>query len=169
MTIHSSYLKNVLCLEYRKKVIEKLRREIKKSGLEFDAIAFMGMSGAVIAPTLGDKLKKPVIMVRKQKDTSHAVYGGNDGDITGCTYSVEGYTKGTTYIIIDDLMASGNTLRQLDKTIRKNESFDHYHCVGVFLYQSRGCGKELRRFTFMDGSIVNIHEFLIEREEENED
>lgn len=69
---------------------------------QFDALAFTGMSGALIAPLVAMRMDKPLIMVRKRGEQSHA----------GSMY-VEGDYNARRYIIIDDLVASGDTARRI--------------------------------------------------------
>ena len=65
---------------------------------DFDAIAFRGMSGALIAPALALQLNKSLIMVRKTTDHCHSFH------------LVEGDAAARTYIIADDFVWSGDTV-----------------------------------------------------------
>ena len=47
---------------------------IKESGIECDAIAFRGMSGALVGPMVALELGKEFIMVRKRNANSHSSY-----------------------------------------------------------------------------------------------
>lgn len=72
---------------------------------EFDAIAFRGMSGALIAPVVASRLKKSLIMVRKPNDDSHS------------THKVEGDSAARRYIILDDFCCNGDTQRAIREAI----------------------------------------------------
>lgn len=73
---------------------------------DFDTIAFRGMSGALTAPTLAMRLKKQMILVRKDGDDSH-------------TYDrVEGNRASLRYIIVDDFVSTGKTRNTIIDKVR---------------------------------------------------
>lgn len=84
----------------------------------FDAIAFRGMSGAIPAGILSIMLEKPLILVRKSRNDNHA----------GCL--VEGDSAAKTYIIVDDFICSGETIKAIVKGVL---GFTHGQakCVGI--------------------------------------
>src|SRR6185437_651522 len=95
----ASYLNSGLKKDLRNKVIMAMSDGIRHSGVEdFDAIAFTGLSGALVAPIVADLLGKELIAVRKEK-TNHS------------SNQIEGYIAGKTYIILDDCRSSGKTIR----------------------------------------------------------
>ncbi len=110
----SSYLRPAF--SKRPLVIKGVVDSILQSGVQFDTIAFRGMSGALIAPSVADQLDKPLCMSRKEIDNSHS------------TYWCEGHAAICNYIIIDDLICSGDTIRALI------DSIPNATCVGIFLY-----------------------------------
>jgi orotate phosphoribosyltransferase len=116
--IRSDYLKHLVDVARLPETVTKLVKLIKDSEVEFDAIAFRGMSGALIAPIIAMKLKKNMLMVRKD-DGNH--FGSN----------LEGVESSERYIIIDDLICSGNTLRIIREEVTKRIATAQ--CVGVFL------------------------------------
>jgi orotate phosphoribosyltransferase len=88
----------------------------------FDALAFTGSSGAALAFPLSYLMKLPLIHVRKS-DKNH--YGG----------SIEGTVSSKRYVIVDDFIASGTTVRRILKAIKKE--YKHpVEAVGIFLYDS---------------------------------
>lgn len=100
----------------------KLRKNVYKivnllRGKEFDAIAFRGMSGATIAPSVALALNKSLIMVRKPKDGSHS------------DMRVEGDRTARTYVIIDDFQSTGETVRAIVEDVH-NWSPDML-CIGA--------------------------------------
>ena len=121
------YLNCVLDLGKRKKVIRGCQLAVEQIGVKnFGAIAFRGMSGAVIAPALSDIYEKPLIIVRK-KEASHSGYAVE----FGC---VEAAKQG--YIIIDDLISSGATTRAIiysisDEAIKLGCEME---CKAIILY-----------------------------------
>jgi orotate phosphoribosyltransferase-like protein len=98
-------------------IVKELVKRIKKfqKTHEIDAIAFRGMSGALIAPIVSFKMGIPLIMVRKS-DHSHS------------GMRIEGYTDVTNVIIIDDVVCTGDTIREMKKMLKFNK------IVGMFLY-----------------------------------
>lgn len=86
--------------------------------LEFDAIAFSGQSGSLIAPIVAMLMGKSLIMVRKSGVRSHS------------SYKVEGDINAKSYIIIDDLTSSGKTIEFIQTSMR-DEGFKHCKYVGM--------------------------------------
>lgn len=86
--------------------------------LGFDAIAFSGQSGSLIAPIVAMLMGKSLIMVRKNGVRSHS------------SYKVEGDKNAKSYIIIDDLTNSGQTIEFIQTSMR-DEGFEHCKYVGM--------------------------------------
>src|SRR6185369_6448216 len=106
--IQSEYLGKVYGKQFLKLVpltVKKLRAIKKK--YPFDAIAFRGSSGAALAFPLSYFLKLPLIHVRKGE--SH--YGSG---------SIEGTISSKRYIIIDDFIDRGTTVKKIISEIKKN-------------------------------------------------
>lgn len=117
---HSIYLQNAIDIKLRKKTIKDLCALIKKHNLDFDSIAFTGLSGALVAPSVADKLNKNLIAIRKDNCDSHAASYSDE--------FIEGNLDSKKYIIVDDLIFSGSTIKRIMRKI------DFSECVGVFLY-----------------------------------
>lgn len=121
--LHCDYL-DVLRLPVLTETIKRSKRIIKDSGLEFDSIAFCGMSGAVVAPALAIALKKKLIMVRKTMDKSHS------------SCCVEGYIDAKKYLFVDDFISLGETFRFVRKQIKEQfTNGESAKCVGIFQYR----------------------------------
>jgi orotate phosphoribosyltransferase len=101
-----------------RKAVQKCLRVIRKRKLKFDAIAFRGLSGAVVAPMVALALKKTMIAVRKNR--SHGI-------------KVCGDLGAQSYLIIDDLISSGETVRTIVTDIER-ASLNEPTCVGVVFY-----------------------------------
>ena len=101
-----------------RKAVQKCVRVIRKRKLKFDAIAFRGLSGAVVAPMVALALKKTLIAVRKSN--SHGI-------------KVCGDLGAQSYLIIDDFISSGVTIRKIVTGIDR-ASLNEPTCVGVVLY-----------------------------------
>jgi adenine/guanine phosphoribosyltransferase-like PRPP-binding protein len=123
------YLESLLNPQVRKDTVKRVTKILKEFDKvrPFDAIAVSGMSGALIGSTIADRLGKGIIVVRKEDDTS-----------THSWYKVEGAIC-ERYIIIDDLIASGKTVRRIIDQIKK-EQYQDAKCVGIYLYYDRENG-----------------------------
>lgn len=121
--IHADYIDSSLCPNRRatkvKEAVETLR-EVK-----FDAIAVRGMSGAIIGGAIAHELSKPIILVRKD-DHEEAHHSCMD---------VEGpidWAPPARYVIVDDFVSSGNTLRRIQDKIGAKGNL-----IGAYLYRDR--------------------------------
>lgn len=128
MSCTSSYLTNALHFDLVKKNVKGIVARLKLWGIEFDGIAFTGMSGALVAPMVADKMKKKLLMVRK------------DGDVSHSSYAVEGHRDVKRYIVLDDLVCTGTSVRNVVKgVLRMRHSYEltGLECVGVFCWYER--------------------------------
>jgi hypothetical protein len=134
--IRSSYLIHLFDPAARQRTIEHLVKCIKTSGVRFNAVAFQGWSGALIAPELALKLNVGLVGVRKEYDREPA-HGRK----------VEGHIEtDLSYIIVDDFISSGKTISELIAAMEvQAKQFNEdgwlpvpvkYTCVGVFLWNS---------------------------------
>ncbi len=101
--IVSSYLHNVYHVNVFAKLINKATKQLKafRQKHPFDAIAFTGTSGAALAYPLSLRLKVPLICVRNPLIKNHS------------NHMVEGCYSAKRYIIIDDLIDVGNTIKRI--------------------------------------------------------
>jgi len=135
MKFGTGYLDHVLCadkLQTRAKIVSRNLLRLKKV-LSYDAIAFRGYSGAGMAFPVSYVTGLPLLLVRKTtvdnkiNDSSHGyvLHGDERKDIT-------------KYIILDDIIASGNTVRDIIRTVERRtfhpELPSRVECVGVCLY-----------------------------------
>lgn len=142
----TEYLHNALSLSKRKSAISKLVKTIKDSKIKFDAVAFTGMSGAMIAPVVADKLKKDLVLVRKNNDNCHSNLRVEMSD-----------KKSKKVVFVDDCISSGDTV---NRVIQELKSYN-IECDGVFLYSEEECYRRASRIN--DNNIrfgipiTNIH------------
>lgn len=104
------------------RVVKKI--VVLKKKLRFQAIAFTGSSGAAIAYAVSAATGIPLIHVRAKGTKSH-------GD------AIEGSDKRVErYVILDDMIASGATVRRVYTNVQRlaSRSWNTIECVGVLLY-----------------------------------
>jgi len=120
--IQTDYLGKVYGKQFLKLVPQaaKKLRSIKRKH-PFDAIAFTGSSGAALAYPLSYLMKLPLIHVRK--GTSH--YSGG---------KIEGTISSKRYIIIDDFIETGGTIKRIIKAI--NSELDNAKPAAICLYSA---------------------------------
>lgn len=117
--LNTEYLK---ALDYRSAQKILARAEKLLSKIKFDAIAYTGASGSLIAPALAFRMNRGLILVRKEKNT----HSGS---------KVEGHIDVERYIIVDDFVTSGKTVKRIAREVKA-------HCyqaklVGVYEYHYR--------------------------------
>lgn len=123
---HSDYL-DILQPEIMKMRQTHAVATFRYKDLQFDSLAFSGMSGALFAPMLARSLGKELIMVRKRADQSRHNPGVNHSP-----FAVEGFSGCKLYVIVDDTVSMGGTVRHIVTEIK---SFaPDAQCVGIFCY-----------------------------------
>ena len=142
MRFTTSYLDSIFesPLEY-KRLIDRIADQmvaLKKKN-SFSGMAFRGQSGAALAYPLSARLNIPLICVRKTREISHGL-------------NVEGSSRNIRrYIIIDDFIENGNTIKAIIKAIAKEEQWrspgkPNTKCVGIVLYTVAQCGEWNSKF-----------------------
>ncbi len=119
----ASHTSRILNHKYRNRIIMTTYQHLKKYEESYDAIVCCGTSGLMVVPQIAELLKKNIVVVRK--------------DLKGYSkFYVEGaYTK--KYIIVDDLICSGDTIRHIIRSIKKETSTSK--CIGVYSYMKDEC------------------------------
>lgn len=93
------------------------------ANVDFDSIAFIGMSGALLAPVLAFVMGKELIALRKHGSQSHS------------WHSIEGFNKTKRYIVVDDFICTGNTVRDIAKRMEGFAPGAEY--VGTYAYNDQ--------------------------------
>ncbi len=122
--VMSLYLSETLDVSSLKNIVYDLSVKLQPMSDEFDAIAVRGMSGSLVGPQIAMNLDKQLIIVRKE--TSHS-----------CS-KVEGYfSNNTRYIIVDDFIGTGATVRSIIDNIQESCHVSMYKatCVGLAMYK----------------------------------
>lgn len=120
----SSHTCRVLNHKIRNKIIIKAVCDLRKIKDDFDSIACCGTSGLMVVPQVAELLNKNIIIIRKKHDKCYS------------DFTVEG-VKPFRYIILDDLICSGNTLWYIRRSIE--DEYARVKCVGFYSYMPEEC------------------------------
>lgn len=118
----TEYLIPTISAEGRKTVVKRALEHLQH--VDFDSIAFTGMSGALLAPTLAYVLDKELIAVRKPDSATHSFH------------KIEGPKHPKRYVIVDDFICSGGTMEGI--IMRVKQFAPNAECVGVYEYYYGG-------------------------------
>jgi hypoxanthine phosphoribosyltransferase len=114
-----------------KSLIDLLVKNLEAYKGQYQAIAACGNSGMTVASAISYVTGVPIIAVRKESDRGN--HHGKD---------VTGYLGSGNYILLDDLVASGDTVRFVVREIEKaalNRDARRYlppKCAAILLYRS---------------------------------
>lgn len=129
---HASYLRDAF--EDTDMVIERVAKALE--GKDYDTIVGSGVSGAILLLKLRDRFKCNVAVVRKANDGSHSAE------------HVEG-TIGERFVVVDDQVASGGTVKHILRQIRKQlhdregvYNMPKFVGVACYCYSGPFCGIE---------------------------
>jgi adenine/guanine phosphoribosyltransferase-like PRPP-binding protein len=111
-----------------RRVVANCSKTVKQ--LKPDAIVCRGLSGISIAFAVSIATGVPVAVVRK-KDGNHS------------TFDVEGVINFKSYVVIDDLVDSGKTLKKIRQQVKSKEKDSN--CIGVLLYNTKASWRPLKQ------------------------
>jgi adenine/guanine phosphoribosyltransferase-like PRPP-binding protein len=114
----------VLNHKNRNKIIIKAVCDLRKIIDSFDTIACCGVSGLMVVPQIAELLNKNIVIVRKSEEKRYSEFW------------VEGATP-FRYIIVDDLICSGNTVKWIYNAI--HEDNPKAICTGLYCYLPEEC------------------------------
>ena len=137
-TLHAEYISSVVDKEMRKVTIQKAIDCLREHRKKFDVIVFTGLSGALIGPVVADALDCQFIAVRKDGDGSHS------------GFRCEGIPveDNFRYIIIDDIIATGHTFRQIISALDESRQCKGM-LAGIYLYSaSQICNRSSIEYDF---------------------
>jgi len=143
--ISSDYLSFALDPKRAAECFTKSIKTLRKSSVEFDAIAYTGVSGGLTAPVIAFLLKKPLVVVRKDTDTSkHS------------SHMIEGDAAATSFIIVDDFMCTGKTKTQIISAVTHWNNAEYegflsvlYNDFSLPLIEDRGLQTTIREEALM--------------------
>ena len=117
---HADYLTEVCNPGNRQTTVSKVVQAIRESKLQFDCIAVRGVSGLGFGAVIAHQLEKSLAIVRKSKRGTHS------------WHMVEAVECVERYLIVDDLIDSGTTVKDIVKKMKKE--FPEAKLVGCYLY-----------------------------------
>lgn len=115
------WLRSMVDPAERRRAVERTRHRLCELP-PFDAIAFTGLSGSVIAGAVGLAMDKYLYCVRKDGENRHS------------GYQCEGPGTGLRYVIIDDFISTGSTLRRIRNMVSAHTD-NAAQCVGAYLWR----------------------------------
>jgi adenine/guanine phosphoribosyltransferase-like PRPP-binding protein len=119
----ASHTCHVLNHKERNKIIIKAVCDLRKISDSFDSIACCGVSGLMVVPQVAELLNKNIVVVRK-------------GERCYSEFRTEGVAP-FRYIILDDLICSGSTVKHIKRVIK--DEYSRSSCVGVYCYLPNEC------------------------------
>lgn len=127
MSINSfSYFRAVFNPETFREVIHDA--ELALDGVQFDAIVATGYSGATFGAALSFAIGRPLVIVRKPKQSPMEHHSWN---------LIEGQCERLgTYLFVDDLVDSGATFKRVQAAMTK--ACKDSKCIGMYLYAMQG-------------------------------
>jgi adenine/guanine phosphoribosyltransferase-like PRPP-binding protein len=134
-----SHTSIILNHKERNAIVMKAVADLRK--LSFDSIVCSGTSGLLVVPQIAEILDKHIIVVRKPSEKRYSIF------------EIEGVTP-HHYIIVDDLICSGSTIKLIKKTLH-NEC-PRSICVGAYFYMPHECA-----YVGEDGSKLFLREYGI--------
>ena len=153
LDIASDYLN--ACFADLPRVIERAVTKLAPHLERFEGIAVRGTSGLLVGPMVAATLKKPWCIIRKPGDGTHSDYK-----------AVEGWFGFRTYIIIDDLISTGGTLKAIQQLLRDYaRSRGHAvtpRCMGYYLYnwdELKWRGENIRNESYCEKYFLYPEDF----------
>lgn len=131
----ASHTCRVLNHKNRNKIIIKSVCDLRKIKDSFDSIVCCGISGLVVAPQISELLNKHLVIIRKANEKCYS------------EFPMEGVTP-FRYVIVDDLICSGSTMRHIKNTIY--EDCPRARCVGVYCYIPDESAYDSRNFKMFE-------------------
>ena len=119
----SSHTCHVLNHKARNSIVIKAVCDLRKIVDSFDSIACCGVSGLMVVPQIAELLNKNIVVVRK-------------GERCYSEFRTEGVAP-FRYIILDDLICSGGTVKHIKRVIK--DEYSRANCVGVYCYLPNEC------------------------------
>ena len=135
--VSACYLVSVLDPHARRVLVKDVIEALRP--IEFDAIAFRGLSGALVAPIVAYELDKTLLAVRK-------------GESNHSGHLVEGDYNARRYVIIDDIISSGDTVSAIHAAVAA--LVPGAKCVGVIRYLNSLNSQMFRTWEYIKANVL---------------
>lgn len=113
-------------LDNLESVVRKTTKVLREHIDEFDSIAVTGTSGLLVGVPAAMRLKKPIVIVRKEEDGSHDY-----------RTVINAQNMGRRVLFLDDLVATGDTRqRVVDAVAHKVPRYQSARVVAQYEYHS---------------------------------
>ncbi len=124
--------------ELRDAVIDLFENEFARK--EIDLIAGLDARGFIFGSLLADRLKLPFVMVRKQGKLPRPTHSENyDTEYSSSTIEIAAHhIEGKTVLLVDDLLATGGTLRAAENLFLKAGARDACSACLIELVELKG-------------------------------
>lgn len=132
--MESQYLYRALIPNQRRKILRDMTKELRRHEKKFETIVCTGLSGTLIAPSLADRLKKSLVVLRKG-ESSHGV----DIEWTSDNPPIR------NFIIVDDVVSTGETVQRILEEIRAH--WPKATCKGILLWRNVRDPQYVRKIT----------------------
>lgn len=120
--LYASHLRTVYVRHERESIVQRCINSLRC--VEFDTLAFSGVSGVGIGILLAHLMNKEIIIARKPNEHHRAYFN----------YPNEGYRFAKKYIIVDDLVSTGTTCARVIRAVR--DVSPAAELTGILLYHS---------------------------------
>lgn len=124
----SAHTCQVINHKNRNKIVIKAVCDLRKIQNSFDSIVCCGVSGLLVAPQVAEIINKNLVIVRKPDEKRYS------------KFFMEGAAP-YLYVILDDLLCSGDTLKWIRNTIY--EDCPKAKCVGLYCYLPEECSYDI--------------------------
>lgn len=124
---NGNYFSEACHPELLKKLVLKIHRKIKRLKIKYDSIACRGMSGLIVAAPLSCIENKPITIIRKELKSV-------GGEAQHHDYIRPAGFIGRSYIIIDDFIGTGDTIRAIVRQINNAFPQPKVECKAIILY-----------------------------------
>lgn len=118
----ASHTSIVLNHKFRNMIVMEAVRKLRPH--DFDVIVACGTSGLIVVPQIAEILNKNILVVRKPGEKCYS------------EFSTEGVAP-RRYVILDDLICSGNTVKHIKRTIKSEYPISK--CIGIYCYLPKEC------------------------------
>jgi adenine/guanine phosphoribosyltransferase-like PRPP-binding protein len=118
----SSHTSIILNHKFRNMIVMEAVRKLRPH--VFDSIVACGTSGLIVVPQVAEILNKHILIVRKLNEKCYS------------EFSTEGVSP-HRYVILDDLICSGKTVKHIKRTIK--DEYSYAKCIGIYCYLPKEC------------------------------